>query len=415
MKRLVILVALTAALLPERFTAHLKSPANRSSGRTSRRTLCGLVCMAITLGLAAPLMPLTVAADDEFAGGSGTPEDPYQIANWYHLDNVRGHLDEYFVLRNNINSSTDGHAELAGSSANGGKGWDPIGEHSTPFQGVFDGHGYAIGDIRIDRTDEGYLGLFAALGGDGSIKRLNVGDSALFGGNMVGMIVGTNQGTVESCWTWGLVSAAQNYAGGLVGRNLGNVFNCFNCCTVSAANWIAGGIASESLPEATIAYCYSIGEVSAPSDFGGLLGFNYGSVLSCYWDVEASGVAVSAGGTGKTTSEMQQIETYCYWDILAVSPGVKNPYGTWNIAEGKYPSLTMGVFQIPLKTGWNMVSVPVGIPGTSSTCAEVFGDQIEAIYTWDPSGKCYDCPTVLEPNVGYWVAVTEDKTIICRY
>ena len=49
------------------------------------------------------------------------------------------------------------------------------------------------------------------------------------------------------------------------------------------------------------------------------------------------------------------------------------------------------------------------------TVEESFGDQIEAIYEWEPEGKCYDRPTCLESYTGYWVAVAEDTAIICRF
>jgi hypothetical protein len=74
-------------------------------------------------------------------------------------------------------------------------------------------------------------------------------------------------------------------------------------------------------------------------------------------------------------------------------------------------SLGSGV-TLELKTGWNMVSVPLDLPDGEDTVAAVFGDEIVAIYTWNPGNKSYEVPLTIAPEVGYWVAVTEDKTII---
>ncbi len=68
-----------------------------------------------------------------------------------------------------------------------------------------------------------------------------------------------------------------------------------------------------------------------------------------------------------------------------------------------------GRLDLPLKTGWNMVSVPLELADASP--GAVFKGEIVAIYTWDPVAKSYTVPTTIEPECGYWVAVTEDKTI----
>ena len=61
-----------------------------------------------------------------------------------------------------------------------------------------------------------------------------------------------------------------------------------------------------------------------------------------------------------------------------------------------------------LKAGWNMVSVPVA-PIDNSTSAVFPG--VAAIFTWNAASRSYYVPTVIEPEKGYWVAVTENTTI----
>ncbi len=63
-----------------------------------------------------------------------------------------------------------------------------------------------------------------------------------------------------------------------------------------------------------------------------------------------------------------------------------------------------------LKTGWNMVSVPLELADASRDAVFPPADVV-AVYTWNPASKSYGIPDTIEPEVGYWVAVTEDKTI----
>ena len=47
-----------------------------------------------------------------------------------------------------------------------------------------------------------------------------------------------------------------------------------------------------------------------------------GTVSNSFWDIETSGQATSDGGTGKNTTEMQDIITFsgAGWNITAVAP-----------------------------------------------------------------------------------------------
>ena len=65
---------------------------------------------------------------------------------------------------------------------------------------------------------------------------------------------------------------------------------------------------------------------------------------------------------------------------------------------------------LDFKAGWNMVSVPV-VPADTSRAAVFPPADVVAVYTWNPGTKSYEVPTNIAPEVGYWVAVTENKTI----
>ena len=64
--------------------------------------------------------------------GCGTPR--IEIWDWYDLDAVRDNLGGSYILMNNLDSTTPGYISLASPTANGGKGWDPIGTRYDWFE-----------------------------------------------------------------------------------------------------------------------------------------------------------------------------------------------------------------------------------------------------------------------------------------
>lgn len=348
-----------------------------------------------------------------FAGGSGTPADPFQIANWRHLDNVRIYSDGCFVLMNDLHRATPGYSALAGPGANEGKGWQPIGtavvweplepdhpgsyESVDPFTGVFDGQGYKIRDLFIERPDEDGVGLFGTIGVGGMVEDVLIVNAAVTGqylvgglvgatdhgvsingshsaGDVVGRggvggVVGLNTGTVENSYSTastsgsefvgGLVGAnlgtvSKSYSsgsvtgdggvGGLVGRNMGDVDNSYSIGSVTCVSTFgaAGGLVG--LNEGAVWYAYSAGTVTETYHAGGLVGFGGGGdVGGSYWDAEASGFWDSEGGWGATTEEMMDIHIYISedWDITAVGFGETDDAYIWNIVDGQtYPFLS---------------------------------------------------------------------------
>jgi hypothetical protein len=105
------------------------------------------------------------------------------------------------------------------------------------------------------------------------------------------------------------------------------------------------------LHEGFVADCYSIGRVSGDSSAGGLMdeeramewegwrGCGW-AVIQCFWDTQTSGADWSAGGTGKTTAEMQTAKTFldAGWDFVGET--ANGTEDIWKIAEGlDYPRL----------------------------------------------------------------------------
>ncbi|MFP3898740.1 MAG: hypothetical protein ACLFVD_05460 [Dehalococcoidia bacterium] len=312
----------------------------------------------------------------------GCPPGPTKIKDWHDLNALREDLAGDYVLVNDLDSTTAGYAELAGPTANGGKGWEPIGASDDSFTGDFDGQGNEIRDLCINRPDEDYVGLFACVSWTrhidnfGRIANLGVVSADVTGGDIVGCLVGHNGGLVANSSSGGTVSAYER-VGGLVGWNQRTLLNSFASCTVSGDTAV-GGLVGDNWLRATVSNSYSGGNVTGVSKVGGLVGWNYygvvmqsyaaasvsgdtraggliggdlgGTVTNSFWDTEMSATLVSGGGIGKTTAQLRSIATYTDtttegldepWDITAVTSSTADRAYIWNIVEGyAYPFLS---------------------------------------------------------------------------
>jgi hypothetical protein len=323
-------------------------------------------------------------AEGRYTGGSGEPNDPYQITTADDLMLIGEGWEDYdkhFILTNDI----DLDPNLPGR-----KVFDKavIGY----FKGVFDGNGYKISNLTIKGT--GYLGLFRQLSSEAEVKDLGVIDVNIAGiGSTIGGLVGINGGHVINCFASGIVSGTVREIGGLVGQNAGIVNACHSTGTVSG-NRSVGGLAGENLGYVMSCYstsqvsgdsgigglvgangttaairggpgiisdcystgqviaddgivgglvgfnaagnvtcCYSTGEVIGNKDIGGLVGLNKDAVIQCFWDIQTSQQTTSAAGKGKTSAEMQGANTFLIW-------GTCGNEVNWTIDEGNdYPRL----------------------------------------------------------------------------
>jgi hypothetical protein len=238
------------------------------------------------------------------------------------------------------------------------------------YGGTFDGQGYEIRDLFINRPDEECVGLFGEVDRGAIIKNIGVVNVTVIGEGGVGGLVGENWGTVSNCYCTGYVTG-HSFVGGLVGENLfDTVSNSYSGCSIAGYEFVGGlvgynyrgtvrnscatgsvtgnssvgGLVGENGFEGTVSKCYSSGSVTGNSSVGGLVGTNSNATVSnCFWDTETSGQAASAGGTDKSTAEMQDMATFsgARWSIIAVAPESTNTARTWNIVDRQtYPFLS---------------------------------------------------------------------------
>lgn len=263
--------------------------------------------------------PVKVAYYGQFAGGSGTAQDPYRIATAAHLDKVRHYLSAHFIMISDIDL--------------GGTNWLPIDDGDDGFVGTFDGGGYVVSNLTITGSTS-YIGLFGYIGESGRVVNIGVQSGSVSGSSHVGGLVGANYGRISNSFAGCSVSASSFYAGGLVGyAGPASVHvDTYSTGTVSSGSSIAGGLIGFANKDMSALSSYAAGTVTAPTAKGGLIGQAAGTIIcnSAYWDTQASGLSVSAGGTGRTTAQMRQQATFSGWDFANV----------WRIDDGiVYPRL----------------------------------------------------------------------------
>ncbi|MHC4752236.1 MAG: GLUG motif-containing protein, partial [Planctomycetota bacterium] len=310
--------------------------------------------LAILLFVLFAIYFFPLSAQAQYGGGSGTENDPYLIYTAEQMNEIGAEpadWNKHFKLMNNIDLS-----EYAGF------GYNIIGTSAfESFDGVFDGNGHTISNFGLTSTRDLYTGLFGYV--QGQIKNLGLIDPNIFAqGSGVGPLVGfLDQGTIIDCYAKGASVLGDRNVGGLVGLCSGRIDNCYSSGSVFGYAYVGGlvgrigdGTVNKSFSTASvegnqdvggfvgktseetsvISNCYATGSVSGSRYVGGLVGqvergaahkcFSAGSVSGnldtgglagylrvlgqishCFWDVQTSGQLTSAGGTGKTTEEMQ--------------------------------------------------------------------------------------------------------------
>jgi len=338
----------------------------RSSG--SRSTV-----LAIVLAVGC-LSPAGLAR--QFAGGSGEPNDPYQIATAEQLISIGrdpNSLPKHYVLVNDI----DLDPNLPGGRV------FTLAVVGT-FGGSFDGEGYAIRNLVIRAPGRDNVALFGYVKRGGQVKNLGIENTDITGTRYVGGLAGLNGGTVSSCYSTGHVTGRE-YVGGLVGCGSGMISASYSTCTVTGTGSAIGGLVGSN--DAKIVCCYSTGRVTGQDYVGGLVGnnavvyFSYsmghvtgtGSYVgglvglgsskctrNCFFlaPVDGGGPDNCIGGA-LTASQMRQRSSFAGWDFWGTD--TDGTGDQWFMATDSCPALvwqtgTTGLRAIPAVAGLSLAS-----------------------------------------------------------
>jgi hypothetical protein len=241
--------------------------------KENNKLVCSLISFIIIISLASLLLSSVVAASSVT-----------EIHDWYELHAVRDNLDGHYLLMNDLDAATAGYQELASPTANQTRGWAPIGIYEQggafdPFVGIFDGQGYEIKDLFINRPDEVGAGLFGTVVGweeGGVIENLGVVNANITGDIGVGGLVGLNGGTISNCYCTGNMTG-ESRVGGLVGFNIAIVSQSSSSVSVTGHSFLAGGLIGYNT--GNVSNSYSVARMTGGLGVGGLVGGNDGGIV----------------------------------------------------------------------------------------------------------------------------------------
>jgi hypothetical protein len=250
---------------------------------------------------------LSFPAYAQYSGGTGEPNDPYQIATAKDLmllgDSTEDY-DKHFIMIDDIDLDPNLPGRKVFDKAVIAPDVNSVedGFQGTSFNGVFDGNGHIISHLTIE--GKSYLGLFGLIDYGATVKNmsLNVIDVNGTGFN-VGGLVGQNNGKIEDCYISGIVSG-QNAIGGLVGSNSdmptlvmhseytggGILTNCYSTGVIRGKKYVGGLVGYNSY--GTITDCHSTASMMGTHDVGGLVGWNFeGKISGCSSSGNVQGIS----------------------------------------------------------------------------------------------------------------------------
>ncbi len=178
------------------------------------------------------------------------------------------------------------------ANADGGKGWRPLGHdtndsvdeicHGARFDGTFEGNGFRISDLVINRPNEDCVGLFGQVAVHSVIRNFSLHAETIVGDDRVGGLAGhmVNATISSSSISIGNISGEFD-VGGLVGDGAGKstkiISSSVEAGKVSGIVSV-GGLAGHGGGARIISSSVVAGEVSGGKQIGGLVGWGGGPI-----------------------------------------------------------------------------------------------------------------------------------------
>jgi hypothetical protein len=349
------------------------------------------------------ILSLPGALQAQFAGGTGTPEDPYQINDSRQLLLIgadRSSLQKHYVLVNDIDLAPnlpDGKIfRCAPIAVVGEPIWKPSADKQlTPFAGTLDGEGHAIRNLCIESNSGQGLGLFAMLGAYARVSnlrlegfRITVDES-----RCVGLLAGVNSGWVTHCHAEGCIvyRGASYEVGGLVGRNSGHLAilrGCTTSCTLDGRNLTVGksgnlgGLAGTN--EGIVSNCVAQGLVSGSRIVGGLIGYNSDLVVDSFATGPVRGGAAVGGLVGWGSGSI--CSCYSVGQVELNREYLGSPTSIESGAVGGLVGVNEGSV---LASFWDMTTsgARVGCAGIGLTSTEMHDVSVYRKAGWDFIGE----------------------------
>ncbi len=236
----------------------------------------------------------------QFSGGSGTSDAPYQISSTVDLDQLATNVNSgtsysgtYFELTQDItyNTSTENN-------------FTAIGTESRPFAGIFNGQNHTISGIRIYSNSNSYQGLFG--NNSGTVRNVTIANTRITGNSYLGGIAGKNTGTIENCRVMNDVmihtaaTSGIDYLGGIAG--------------ISASGTISNCVSSVQITE--------VSGVTSSYHYGGITGYGQGLSNNIAYgvNISANNLSHKAAIVGERSVDNLTYNYYINCSLISTDP-----------------------------------------------------------------------------------------------
>ncbi|MBC8192906.1 MAG: T9SS type A sorting domain-containing protein [FCB group bacterium] len=244
----------------------------------------------------------------------------------------------------------------------------PIGSNSVPFTGSYDGQGYTISNLFINRPATDYIGLFGY--GTGPLNNITLTDVDFTGNRTVGGLAGFFgyynwvTGSITNCSVSGSVTSANSASGLLFGWwSTGTITNCHSSGSVSNGNTSAGGLVGD-FSGGTLTGCYSTATVSGSMSqaVGGLVGYcgAGGDVINSYATGNVTARDYVGGLVGSTSGN---------------GTSISSSYALGDVTGDDYVGGLIGKLYDPIENCYAMgaVTATTGLAGYWGGCGGLVG------------------------------------------
>jgi len=346
-----------------------------------------------------------------FAGGTGEPNDPYQIATVADLVAIGADsklLSKYFVLVNDLDLDPNLPGGRVFEDALIARDTDtkPNAASGLSFSGVLDGQGHVIRRLCLAGKPGCDAGLFGKL--SGLVRDLHLADvriegspcGALAGRSSNAMILGCSVtgkvtgsycvgGLIANAWDTTMIRCEaradvggdeSSTVGGLVGATgllYSRLVECRAQGMVTGGKWV-GGLLGSSGPATTILRCAARGQVVATGGAGGLLGQAMSdlSLVDCYARGSVTG-SVAGGLVGDSGAGPFKyiLNNYAACEVLGLTPGTTTPVTGGLFGKRNWyatPCVIAGCFwdaelsQLPVATGSGLGNANPAAPASGT-------------------------------------------------
>lgn len=196
-------------------------------------------------------------------------------------------LDGDYVLGGNISCAVD--TASGGALYNGGDGFEPIGYNNDDFAGTFNGQGFTITGLNINRGSSQNIGLFSTAS-NAIFENFRLTNGSIEGDGQVGAVVGVeNDSTFINIYS-NLTVTGDDDIGGIIGSNepgsdTAYITRVRSAGSITGESYAIGGIVGDTDGDLVIDQSYFTGSVTnidtlnSSAYVGGIVGDSDGSLI----------------------------------------------------------------------------------------------------------------------------------------